>query len=841
MAYGDSLKLRIEVSPGNATDKSVTWSFDKPSIATITNDGVVAIHNEGTVVFTVTTNDGGFTDSCTINIKKPTTVVPVSSVSLNKTTLTLDKGDSGTLTASVLPKDATNQAVTWSTSSDAVATVDSNGKITAVGKGEATITATSADNAAIKATCKVTVNVPVTGVSLDKDEETLSINETLQLKATVSPKDASNSNVTWKSSNELVATVSDSGLVTAKEKAGETTITVTTEDGAISATCKINVVVPVTGVTLDKTTLALKVGESGKFTATVKPADATNKNVDWTASDESVATVDGEGNVKAVGEGTAVITVETVDGKKTDTCTVTVIKVPVSSITLNKTEAELEEEDTLTLKATIAPEDASYNTVTWTSDNESVATVDENGKVTAISVGTATIKATADGKTAECTITVEKKVIAVERITLNMTEAKMIVGREDLELKATVYPGNATYPTVTWKSSDEKVAKVDSNGKVTAVAAGEATITAAADAMEAKCVITVGTESDGILMYSFTDGWNKHASVTGYVESGISAQEGRITIPSEYMGYNVTEIAADAFSECSSLIEITISEGVEIIESSAFSECEKLTKVVLPNTITFMNGSVFRNCSNLSSINIPTGVKDIPYEAFYGCTNLKGVSIPDNITLIRGGAFSCSGLETITIPGSVETISSLAFKDCSDLTTVVLEENIETIETNAFGGCTKLESITIPDSVINLYDSAFSGCTSLKSITLGSGITEISQNLFSECTSLSEIEIPDTVTTIGLGAFFNCTSLSTITIGSGVTSIKDNTFYKCPITSLTNRSTVTPKIEYIRAIYDKDVKIKKVLQSEEFTPVSVREHSWVQVLKLLSFLQILPA
>ena len=239
VTYGESLKLRIEVSPGNATDKSVTWSSDKPSIATITNDGVVAIHNEGTVVFTVTTNDGGFTDSCTINIKKPTTVVPVSSVSLNKTTLTLDKEDSETLTASVLPKDATNQAVTWSTSSDAVATVDSNGKVTAVGRGEATITATSADNAAIKATCKVTVNVPVTGVSLDKDEETLSINETLQLKATVSPEDASNSNVTWKSSNELVATVDENGIVTARAK-GTATITATA-DGGKKASCNITV------------------------------------------------------------------------------------------------------------------------------------------------------------------------------------------------------------------------------------------------------------------------------------------------------------------------------------------------------------------------------------------------------------------------------------------------------------------------------------------------------------------------------------------------------------------------------------------------------------------------
>ena len=155
----------------------------------------------------------------------------------------------------------------------------------------------------------------------------------------------------------------------------------------------------------------------------------------------------------------------------------TVSKIPVSSITINGAEPTLVEGDTLILTATITPSDASYKTVTWTSSNDTVAIVDQNGKVTAKSVGTATIKATVDGVTEECTITVEEKVIPVESITLNKTEAEIFVGAEE-KLTATVLPEDATNKDVTWTSSDTTVATVDQNGRVAAQnKAGTATIT----------------------------------------------------------------------------------------------------------------------------------------------------------------------------------------------------------------------------------------------------------------------------------------------------------------------------------------------------------------------------
>ena len=212
----------------------------------------------------------------------------------------------------------------------------------------------------------------------------------------------------------------------------------------------------------------MKIGKKETLTATVFPEGATGPTVIWESSDELIATVvDGAVTGKSVG--TATITAKA--GEQSATCTVTVSKIPVSSITINGAKPTLVEGDTLILTATITPSDASYKTVTWTSSNGTVATVDQNGKVTAKSVGTAKIKATADGVTAECTITVEEKVIPVESITLNKIEAEIFVGVEE-KLTATVLPEDATNKDVTWTSSDTTIATVDSNGKVTAKSVG---------------------------------------------------------------------------------------------------------------------------------------------------------------------------------------------------------------------------------------------------------------------------------------------------------------------------------------------------------------------------------
>jgi uncharacterized protein YjdB len=245
--------------------------------------------------------------------------------------------------------------------------------------------------------------------------------------------------------------------------------------------------VPVESVTLNKTELTLEPGASETLKATVAPDNATDKTVSWSTSNAEIATVDG-GKVTAVKEGEATITANV--GEKEATCKVTVKKgvVAVESVTLNKTELALEPGASETLTATVAPDNATEKTVTWSTSNAEVATV-EDGKVTAVKEGEATITAKAGEKEATCKVRVKKGVVAVESVTLNKTELELEPGASET-LTAAVAPDNATDKTVTWITSNAEVATVE-DGKVTAVKDGSAVITAMAGGKSAYCTVTV--------------------------------------------------------------------------------------------------------------------------------------------------------------------------------------------------------------------------------------------------------------------------------------------------------------------------------------------------------------
>ena len=241
--------------------------------------------------------------------------------------------------------------------------------------------------------------------------------------------------------------------------------------------------VDVVSISIDKTSIQLKVGETMTLSATVNPSNASDKTVTWSSADVSIAAVD-DGIVKALKIGTA--TIKAKAGDKTATCSITIVPTEVSSITLDKSSASLKVGETVTLIATVGPEDATDKTVTWTTSDATVATV-SNGVVTAKKLGTATITAKAGEKTATCSITVIPT--PVTSVTLSKTSASLKVG-ETVTLTATVNPSDATDKTVTWTTSDATVATV-SNGVVTAKKLGTATITAKAGDKTATCSITV--------------------------------------------------------------------------------------------------------------------------------------------------------------------------------------------------------------------------------------------------------------------------------------------------------------------------------------------------------------
>ena len=418
-----------------------------------------------------------------------TATQPVTGIRLDKTAVTLNTTDTYTLVANVDPIDASNKSVTWSSSDAAIATVDENGVVTGIKAGTATITVTTVDGD-FAATCTVTVLQPVTGISLDKTSVTLNTTDTYSLIANVNPTDASNKSVTWNSSDAAIATVDDNGVVTGI-KVGTATITVTTVDGNFTATCAVTILQPVTGVHLDKTAVTLNTTDTYTLVATVDPIDASNKSVTWNSSDAAIATVDDNGVVTGIKAGTATITVTTVDGDFAATCAVTVLQQPVTGISLDKTSVTLNTTETYTLVATVDPVDASNKSVTWSSSDAAIATVDDKGVLTGIKAGTATITVTTvDGDfTATCAVTVLQPVTGVSldktSVTLNTTDTYTLIVNVD--------PIDASNKSVTWSSSDAAIATVDEKGVVTGIKAGTATITVTTvdGDFTATCAVTV--------------------------------------------------------------------------------------------------------------------------------------------------------------------------------------------------------------------------------------------------------------------------------------------------------------------------------------------------------------
>ena len=351
--------------------------------------------------------------------------------------------------------------------------------------------------------------VSVTGVSLNKTSLSLVEGGSESLTATVSPDNATNKAVSWKSSDTGVATVDGSGKVTAV-KAGSTTITVTTTDGGKTATCSVTVTsktVSVTGVKLDNGKLELKAGETAQLTATVEPSDASDKSLEWTSSDAKVATVDASGKVTAVGVGSATITVKTKDGGKTATCAVTVAPVAVEGVTVDPAKAEVVEGNTVQLKATVSPADAAQE-VEWTSSDSEIATVDKNGLVTTIKPGTVYIvvrsKAYTD-KQASCEVIV-KQDDKLKGIAFDASEIQLETG-QSRTLKVVFTPDYAANKNVSWSSSDPSVASVK-DGNVTGVKEGKATITATSEdgGHKAECVVTV-SKASGPQVFATTKNW----------------------------------------------------------------------------------------------------------------------------------------------------------------------------------------------------------------------------------------------------------------------------------------------------------------------------------------------
>ena len=510
LSVGASFVLKAIISPSNADNQKIIWTVENSSVIDYVDnqDGSATVKGlqVGTSKVTARTDDGGFMSSCNVTVG-----VGVEKIELDKSELSLKKGESASLKATIFPENASDKSLKWGSSDVSVATVDAYGNVKAEGNGEATVFVSSSDGG-FTAYCNVKVGTPVTGISLDPREFTLeTIGSSFTIKPVISPEDASDLGVVWESADTKVVSVASDGTVTAIGP-GTTTVKATTNDGSFTSNCVVSVKSPAQHVSLDKTSLKLLEGESGKLTATVYPLNSTQKTLTWVSDHPDVASVDNEGNVTARKAGTATVTVKVAENV-TAVCKVTVIS-RVTGISLSETTVELKPGETHQLTATVLPQNASNAEVTWYSDKESVATVSQSGLVTGVGPGETTVHAvtTDGGKMASCLVKVGTP---VKGITLSVSSKTLYVGDPSLDISAALTPANATDKSLEWSSSDPEVASIAPGAALHAVIKplkpGKTTITATTKdgGFTASCEVTVKRHVSGVSL-------NK-ASLTLYV------------------------------------------------------------------------------------------------------------------------------------------------------------------------------------------------------------------------------------------------------------------------------------------------------------------------------------
>ena len=407
----------------------------------------------------------------------------------------------------------------------------------------------------------------------------------------------------------------------------------------------------------------------------------------------------------------------------------------------------------------------------------------------------------------------ETQIPSATSISLNQTEATMEIGTT-LQLTATILPKEAVQ-TAEWSSSDASIASVNSNGVVTAVSSGTATITAKTtdgSNLTARCAVTVD-ELDPTVLIAGECGNGVTYSLNA---SGVLTFSGSGTINfdsnnrpwREYLNQikiiiipeGVTSICSYAFRDCKSLTSITLPSSLRTISDHAFVNCEGLTELVVPEGVESIGEYAFEGLKNLQSAKLPSSIQSLGKEIFKNSTGTVYVkcNIPDarwggehpfynakfgkvvieeGVESIGNHAFRwCSSITSLTFPSTLKSIGEEAFGDCSGLTELTLPSNIETLGNRAFGGCGGVVYLNcnLPDTNDGIFRDS-----KITRLVVGNGVTSLGQRSFCNSLQLASVPLPSTLKTIGSYAFEACKSLPSIAIPSSVRIILDHAFVNC--------------------------------------------------------------
>lgn len=691
--------------------------------------------------------------------------ISVTGVTLNKTSLSLTAGDTYTLSCTVRPSNASDKSVTWKSSNTSVASVNSSGKVTAIKEGTAVITVKTNDGG-YTAECEVSVSnqtISVTSVTLNKTSLSLAENETYTLTYTVKPSNASDKSVTWKSSNTSIATVTNSGKVTAIKK-GNAVITVKTNDGGYTAECEVTVS---SQSVEDKITLTSSSSNNVSYEANDYAISFSSANAWNASSDSDWITINPDSGTSGNNSISVQIAKNTSTAKRTGNVTIT--------------------SGTASAKISYTQDGA-----TNTGGDGGNADPDDCNKISL-------------------------KVDMNTAFNFNWSDAEW----EDYLNKS------YTSSNMTGYGADYKCVEYDNgwiticfDGDVTTIP-GVLTYASYAEAIvlpnsvmhigdnafanHNKCTainIPTSLQTIGREAFAYVTCIKGLVLLESVVSIGQSAFFGCTNITSVKLSSSLNTISTQAFS-ASGLTEISIPSSVHKIEMMAFHGCTNLKKVKVGNNVqtatTEIEENVFGNCSSLTDVIIGSEVKIIGSEVFKGCNNLINVTLGGNISRatmeIGAGAFAnCTSLRNLTWGSEVNIIAGGAFSSCTSLQSVTLPGTVSSIGEQAFENCSSLKSLVIGDDDTShgtvLNSSAFKGCSSLQNTTLNKSVILTDSNgipyedIFEECTGDIMINCPisnvDDGYLLNNGSpndgygttnVFNNSKFNTITIGRDVTKI----------------------------------------------------------------------
>ena len=374
----------------------------------------------------------------------------------------------------------------------------------------------------------------------------------------------------------------------------------------------------------------------------------------------------------------------------------------------------LEPGDTGSTSVSTSPTGATTN-LSYSSSDNSVATVDNNGNITAVGTGTTNI----------CVTDSISQITECVQLAVN----NPILGEGDIS--ATIRAKNTTGATTL--CSNSSLGSID------------------------KMAID-GIEITPVSSYTFGD-TDLHTLDIWYLTSNVpyDAFEYAERIETAVIKDRMTVIGGRAFFWCTGLTSVQIGSGTTAINNSAFQGNKSLTSIVIPDSVNTIGTYVFSGCTSLTSATIGSGITSISEGMFKGC----------------------SGLTELTINGNIGTIGNSAFLECKSLSAYPFTNALTTIGGAAFKGCESLSNVVMPNSVTSAGDEAFAGCSGMTAVTLSTGLTEIANYLFSSCSTLHSVSIPDTVSKIGGHSFEQCSTMTGVSLSSGLTEIGDSAFEYC--------------------------------------------------------------